>query len=68
MTTDTGGREAAWREGDRIRQADGSGFADFVPDEQVRQYMERDIVEGKPNEAAFCAAVLALRQRERSRV
>jgi hypothetical protein len=55
----------AWREGARIRHADGRGFVDSVSDAQIRAYLDADVESGDFEAAAFCAAVLSLRSRER---
>ena len=56
-------RQTIWREGDRIRRTDGTGYSDFVSDEQIRE----NIARGHPDPLhdAFAAAVLAIRAFER---
>jgi Zn ribbon nucleic-acid-binding protein len=55
-----------WREADRIRNAAGVGYADFVDDEQIGRHVRAHLDEARYQDAAFCAAVLSLRQQERA--
>jgi hypothetical protein len=52
-----------WREGDRIRATDGMGFADSVPDANLRKYAANP--ESTDFDRRFAAAVLAIREFER---
>jgi hypothetical protein len=55
--------QTIWREGDRIRRTDGTGYHDMVSDEQIRAHI------ADSNEALFvlfARAVLALREFERA--
>lgn len=67
-----------WREGDRIRQEDGSGYGDVVPDGDIWHHLASaevtlrwpdgygaDELRRAREQAEFCKAVLALRQTER---
>lgn len=58
--------QRVWREGNRIRQADGSGFADFVSDDQIQQYAIAATRRGEHDQAWFCYMVLAQRSMERA--
>lgn len=64
--TETSSTEVAYRDGKRIRHPKGYGYGDLVPDEDIRRHLNEHVEAGKVEEAAFCAAVLALRQSERS--
>lgn len=63
-----------YREGDRIRHTDGTGYSDLVTDAEIIEHhtvyldgldIPEDIAEFR-GKAAFCRAVLALRQVERA--
>lgn len=55
-----------WRDGDRIRNAAGEGYADVVDDEQVARHASVAMEARHFQDAAFCVAVLSLRQQERA--
>lgn len=54
-----------WREGDRIRSAAGTGYGDEVPDARIRRHVCEALAFESYQDAAFCVAVLSLRQSER---
>lgn len=63
---DTGAvRVLAWREGARVRGESGAGYGDAVPDEAIAGHVQQDLAAGLYRGAAFAAAVLHLRARER---
>lgn len=59
-----GGTQTIWREGDRLRATDGSGFADRVPDANLEKYAADET--SHPYDRNFAAAVLAIRRFERT--
>lgn len=59
-----------WREGDRIRSKDGTGYADYISDAAIWQHIE-DVRARKPNafrDEDFMESVLRLRATERAGV
>lgn len=56
-----------WREGDRIRQEDGRGYGDMVPDERIedRCAAATAAIVRAADVLDFGLAVLSLRKRER---
>lgn len=56
-------KQTIWREGDRIRRTDGTGYSDFVSDENIRANIDSDHCD--PLHDAFAEAVLAIRAFER---
>jgi hypothetical protein len=56
--------ETIWREGERIRRTNGAGYGDLVPDESIREHIDRN--GGDPTFVAFAEAVLAIRAFERA--
>lgn len=56
-------RQTIWREGDRIRRTDGTGYADFVTDDDIRANVARG--HRDPLHDSFAEAVLAIRAFER---
>lgn len=65
MAEQTGAYEArVWREGERIRQADGTGYSDRVLDLDIASDAQEWLAEGEYDNAVFAVSVLALRRRE----
>lgn len=55
-------KQTIWREGNRIRRTDGTGYADFVDDDDIRENIDGT----RPLHDTFAEAVLAIRQFERA--
>jgi hypothetical protein len=59
------GKPTIWREGERLRATDGSGYADTVADDQIRGHIRHPGGLGGAQMIAFAKAVLAVREYER---
>jgi hypothetical protein len=57
--------ETVWRDGNRIRRRDGTGYSDRVPDDQIRAHLF-NAADTDPEHTAFALAVLAIRDFERT--
>lgn len=55
-----------WREGNRIRKADGTGYGDQVSDHDITQHVRSSLTDGDYDHVAFAGALLWLREKERS--
>lgn len=64
MNNDT---QTVWREGDRIRSQDGTGYSDRVTDRSICEHIRRNRIEGEssPGFIDFALDVLSLRRAER---
>jgi hypothetical protein len=58
-------RTEVWREGDRIRREDGTGYSDRVSDDQIRWHAQDDLAGGRYDQVVFAVSALALRAQER---
>lgn len=56
-----------WREGDRIRQANGAGYGDVVSNDAIKDHLLGAVVAENWHHVAFAAAVLDMRRSEASR-
>lgn len=56
----------AWREGGRIRRADGSGYGDMVPDSDIIDHLIGHAQAGNRAEVEWCVEVLGIRHAERA--
>lgn len=56
--------QTIWREGGRIRDVDGMGYSDHVPDAHLIEYAADETLH--EYDRAFAAAVLAIRRFERA--
>ena len=79
VALDAAAKPQAWREGDRIRHANGMGYGDQVPDAMIEEHIahSEQVIEGggapgsfvkelAREHIAFARAVLALRRQERA--
>jgi hypothetical protein len=60
--------QTVWREGDRIRATDGTGYGDRVSDDEIRNHisMYDESTSADPEFVSFAEAVLAIRAFERA--
>lgn len=65
-------QQTIWREGDRIRRTDGTGYSDRVTDDQIRKHIASHATAQDANVdpdslfVPFAEAVLAIRAFERA--
>lgn len=57
---------SVWREGDRIRAADGTGYSDRVSDEAIWEHIGESAKTHNVEHLGFAIAVLRLREQERA--
>lgn len=58
--------QTVWREGDRIRRSDGTGYVDRVPDDLIQGHITAHDHSSDPLFVPFARAVLAIRAFERA--